>query len=999
MTAARPAAPAEIGSPEAPALSRDPIRRELEQLHQRQHRTLRSAIYARLAEPSDDGATVSAKVNGEEQRFRVVATSGELDLRRKLAREREGDDPVAYIVPFSRQLPRDLEAMIAGGRLWWPQIEWLLPRRFGARSGTPRLTSSKLRGVAQREGTRVYGRGDAPSIDLDDAWLVFLRDRLGLEGLETEAQLFAATLLDRDRRGNALGALLAAVKGAREEVTDVLGRRMGPSAPLILAAWLEDAAVELAAMAIVGEATRAVLNEAKGPSFTLLTTVLEMRVLQTQGHPLRSVLGKERISGLSRVLVDLGYLVPLVWQRLAGDGHDPLRRAILGEAESILGAEQVRPLALGSNRLPFVFEHRCKAFVEAVAACAGAADVASARRAIEAVDDAAAQLLAHDAAHGDERLEEQVEMAARLAAFLGEPEPQSAASPHAEVIGLATFQATVGRYVDWARQIVRSDGAGPFGKGLAPLVQRVDQVRDALDARFARAYAQLVGKKGDRGVLRGAALLDGRSAELLLIEDVLARVGLSLLEQQEDLRLLVLCMDGMSAANLTELWRSVARTSFVPVSRGRRLPVLAHVPTLTKLSRSALFAGRAMTMGESLDTGRDGDRLAHHPAVVRMGESPSVLLRSDILGAGGGLSDDASQIVRGDQRIVAVVVNAIDDQLKGSAQLRVALSTATIRPLRALLDAAESTGRLVLLVSDHGNISSQRFVGAAVRSAGRAGEESESGARYRTLGPSESAMPDEIELPAGALVTPAGVDRVAVAVHETVRYTSVLHAGEHGGASLSEAVAPAVLLAPRGLLPELAALDVVEAPLEPPPFWSRERAPSASADLDEREASAAPQPPAPAMAPLPRPAPPAPPPRSAPPAQALLPFGPPAEPQGVAAGPGPESTARPELSEALFKSQLFRQQIRETEEAYRDDVKRAIALLLRHGGRMTRDRFAVELKIDTAGKGVRVPGFLTRLERVLNVDQELVISMDRKGQNILLDEHLLRAIFLEEGDG
>ncbi|WP_437291035.1 BREX-2 system phosphatase PglZ [Sorangium sp. So ce406] len=995
MTAVHAAASAEVGSPEAPALSREPIRRELEQLHQRQHRTLRSAIYARLAEPSDDGVTVSAKVNGEEQRFRVIATSGELDLRRKLAREGEGDDPVVYIVPFSRQLPRDLEAMVAGGRLWWPKIEWLLPRRFGARSGTPRLINSKLRGVAQREGTRVYGRGDAPSIDLDDAWLVFLRDRLGIEGLETEAQLFAATLLDRDRRGKALGALFAAVKGAREEVTDVLGRRMGPSAPLILSAWIEDAVVELAAMAIVGEATRAVLNEAKGASFTLLTTVIEMRVLQTQGHPLRPVRDREGVPGLSRVLVDLGYLVPLVWQRLDGDGNDPLRRAILGEADGILGAEQVRPLALGSNRLPFVFEHRCRAFVEAVAACAGAANAASARRALEAVDQAAAELLAHDGAQGDERLEEQVEMATRLAAFLGEPEPQAAASPHAEVVSLATFQATVGGYVDWARQVVHSDGAGPLGKGLAPLVQRVDQVRDALDARFARAYAQLVGKKGDRGVLRGAALLDGRGAELLLIEDVLARVALSLLEQHRDLRLLVLCMDGMSAANLAELWPSVARTSFVPVSRGRRLPVLAHVPTLTKLSRTALFAGRAMMRGDSLDTTRDGDRLAHHAAVVRIGEPPSVLLRSDILGAGGGLSDDASQIVRGDQRIVAVVVNAIDDQLKGSAQLHVMLSTETIRPLRALLDAAESTGRLVLLVSDHGNISWRRFLGAAVRSAGRGGEEGESGARYRTLGPSESAMPDEIELPVGALVTPAGVDRVAVAVHEAVRYTSVLHAGEHGGASLSEAIAPAVLLAPKGLLPELAALDVVETPLDPPPFWSRELPRSASAELDEREVPAGPVPPA---APRP-PAPMASPPRLAPPAQALLPFGPPAEPQGAAAAHGPKHSARPELSEALFKSALFRQQIRETEEAYREDVKRAISLLLRHGGRMTRDRFAVELKIDTAGKGVRVPGFLSRLERVLNVDQELVISMDRKGQNILLDEHLLRAIFLEEGDG
>ena len=33
-----------------------------------------------------------------------------------------------------------------------------------------------------------------------------------------------------------------------------------------------------------------------------------------------------------------------------------------------------------------------------------------------------------------------------------------------------------------------------------------------------------------------------------------------------------------------------------------------------------------------------------------------------------------------------------------------------------------------------------------------------------------------------------------------IRYTSLLHAGEHGGASLAEAVAPFILLAPRGLL-------------------------------------------------------------------------------------------------------------------------------------------------------------------------------------------------------
>jgi hypothetical protein len=960
-------------SPEAPALSREQVKRELEVLHQGQHRTLRSAIFARLADAADDGATVDAKVRGESRTFRVVATSGELALRRELAREPV--EATVYVVPFARSLPRDLEAVLAGGRLWLPQIESLLPRRFGARAGTRRLLASKLRLVAQRDGTRTYGRGEAPSIDLDDAWLAFLRDRLGVEGLETEAQLFAATLLDRERRGKALAALFEQVKGAWEELVQVLDLRMGPSARLLLTAWRDDTAVELAAMAVVAEATGAVLREGEGTAFTLLTTVIEMRVRQTQGHPLRPASG----AALTKALLDLGYLVRLVWPVLSEAGNDPLRRAILKEAEMVLELPHVRSLALGSNRLPFTFDHRCRVFVEAVDAASSAIDAAAAQRTILGVDEAAAALLAHDAAQGDEHLEEQVEMAARLAAFLGEPEAQGALmpgpaghSPQAEVIGLATLQATTGGYVDWARQLVRADTSGPLGKGLLPLVARVDQVRDALDARFARAYAQLVGKRGDRGVLRGTALVDGRGAELVLIEDALATMGLSLLEADKDLRLLILCMDGMSLANLAELWSSIARTSLVPVSRGRRSPVLAHIPTMTRLSRSALFAGRAMIQGESLDTSRDGDRLAHHAAVKRMGETPRVLLKKELMGTGGGLSNDAEQAVRGPDRIVAVVVNAIDDQLKGSAQLRVTLSTRHIPALDALLTAAESTGRLVLLVSDHGNVNSLRFLGAAVRSAGKDGEGGERGARHRGLGAAEAAMPDEIELPAGALPMPNGQDRVAAAVHETLRYTSLLHFGEHGGASLAEAIAPAVLLAPPGLVPELAALGIKEMPLEPPPFWSRDHA------LASPPEAPAPAPPAPPER-LPTKSPP---PTKA--AQAVLPF-----------EPSPDT----ELAATIFKSGLFATQIKEIAEADRPLARKAIDLLVRHGGRMTRDRFAVGLGIDTEGKGQRVRGFLDRLERVLNVDQELVVSMDPRGQNVELDQRLLQSIFLEDAGG
>lgn len=977
---------------EPPALSREHIKKELELLHQRQHRTYRSALFGRLTDPIGDGATIEVTLRGEPVRFRVVDTAGELDLRRKLGDEVE--EASVYVVPFARRLPRDLEAGFASGRVWWPRVEWMLPRRFGAKSGTPRLLGSRLRVVAQREGTRTYRHGEAPSVDLDEAWLVFLRDRLDHEGLETEAQFFAAALLDRERRGQALSRLFAEVKGAQKELSEVLERRMGASAPRVLAAWLGDVAVELAAMALVGEAARDALSHRLSPGYALLTTVVEQRVLRTPGHALRSARDTEGAAGLARALVDLGYLIPLVWQKLTGAADEPLRRAILGEAEQILAGEHLRPLALGSNRLPFAFEHRCKAFAEAIEAAAGAGDAAAARNAAERVDRAAQDLLAHESAQREEGLLEQVDMASRLSAFLAEPEARealsqagSAAPPHAEVIRLATLQAEVGGWVDWARQVARGDAAGPLGRSVLRLVGRVDQARDALDARFARAYERLVGQPGGRGLLRGAAMVGERRAEVLRIEDALERMGLELLAKSPELRLLILCMDGMSGANLSELWGSVARSSFVPVSRGPRLPVLAQVPTVTKLSRSALFAGRAVAPGESLDTARDEERLTQHPGVRALGEAPAVLLKGAVLGPGGGLSDDAARMVRGERRVVAVVVNAIDDQLKGSAQLRVTLSTEHIRPLRALLAAAESTGRLVLLVSDHGNISSQRFVGTAARAVDAGPEGADRGARHRWLRAGEAAANDEIALPPGALPAPKGMDRVAVAVHEALRYTSALHAGEHGGASLAEVLAPAVLLAPRGLLPELEALGVRESPVEPPAFWDREQARAALELAYEATPTA---PPAASAEAAPRKA-----------AQVALPFFDPIT-QPIAQPAAPAAKAQeppPELCEALFRSELFRTQLRAIPEADRGPVKQAIELLVRHGGRVGRDRFAEALGISAGAKGARVPGFVDRMERVLNVDQEPVIGMDPRGLSVVLDQHRLRNIFLEDDGG
>ncbi len=946
----------------APSLSLDHVRKELEILHRAPHRTPRSALYAELSEPAR-GRAVTVTFEGHEKTFRVVETTGELDLRRKLADEK--DHHTVYIVPFARRLPRDLEATFAAGRVWWPREETTLPRRFGARTGTLRLLGSKLRLVAQRDNGREYDLGDAPSIDLDDAWLVFLRNHLGTSVLDTETQLFSFTLLDRDGRGKALGLLFGTVPGAQKELESVLAQRLGSCAGPILGAWLSERSVELAAMSIVGEATREVLVERTG-SFALLSMALEMHIAQSEAHPLRSVHGQDGTNGLAKVLVELGHLIASVWERLRDQENEPLRRAILKQAESLLDKEQLRPLAFPSTRLQFAFEHRRRAFERAIQAIAAATEPTELARALVSVDQASYELREHDIAKADRQLLEQITMASRLAAFLAEPLPPSTASQRTEVIQLARFQLEIGGWVDWARQIVRQDASGPLGKSLLGLVARVDRIRDALDTRFATAYAGAVGHQGDRRTLAGSEVIDGDNAKALLIEDALAKTALELLEHSKDLRLLILCMDGMSTANLAELWSSVAATSLVPVSQGRRWPVIAHVPTITKLSRTAMFAGHAIGPGESTETARDEERLAKHPIVVRMGERATVLLRADMLGTGGGLSDDAATAVRSQQRIVGVVVNAIDDQLSGSAQMRVTLSSESIRPFKGLIDAAESAGRLVLLSSDHGNISSQRFVGVAVRPTSRELEGIDNrGARYRLLASGEAPAADEVELPSGALKAPNGITRVAAAVSETVRYSSVLHAGEHGGATLAEAIAPFVLLAPRGLLPELKNLHVEETPVSPPRFWERD-------DLRP-----APIPPPEAAAP----------PMAAPtelhdkkPKQASFPF------QGEA----------PELASGLFKSKLFREQTRHLGESELVEVRRAIEVLLRQGGQMTWEKLATELDL---GKAVRVPGFVDRLERVLNYGGDMVIEADRRTQRVTIDRPLLKSIFLEDDDG
>ena len=133
-------------------------------------------------------------------------------------------------------------------------------------------------------------------------------------------------------------------------------------------------------------------------------------------------------------------------------------------------------------------------------------------------------------------------------------------------------------------------------------------------------------------------------------------------------------------------------------------------PTVTDVSRSAFFAGKLIPPNER-DTSRDPDRFAAHTGLrkVMPDKAPRLLLRADVQSNGGQASTEAMSLVRSTDRVVGIVLNAIDEQLKAGQQIEVSYTLSAFRPLGDLLQAAAQAGRAVLLVADHGHVPGARL--------------------------------------------------------------------------------------------------------------------------------------------------------------------------------------------------------------------------------------------------------------------------------------------------
>lgn len=392
-----------------------------------------------------------------------------------------------------------------------------------------------------------------------------------------------------------------------------------------------------------------------------------------------------------------------------------------------------------------------------------------------AVDEAFRVLKSHEASGSLGESLATAEMAVRGARWLVAESP----TPRTFSTALVSFEAD-GAWVERALgRLWSGDTDVELAQAYSTLAHAIQTKRRAADAFAAEALS------------RDGVLTD----EVIPIEFLLEQRVVPLSSHNN---VLLLVLDGMSVSTASTLIPEITRSGWVELVRAdtkKRDVAVAMLPTVTEFSRTSLFAGEPTPGNQQVEKSR-------FAAVCK-----GVLFHKDDLRSDAGHALPpavTSAIVDPKQKIVAAVLNTIDDALASADVDSLQWSLSSISNLQALLGAAAKSGRTVILTSDHGHVVER---GGELRSI--AG----SPARWRTA--ESGPMAEGEVLLTGPRVLSSGGSAV-LAVHDGLRYASK-KAGYHGGASLAELAIPIAVLQSAGLA---IAEGWLEAPPQEPIWWN-----------------------------------------------------------------------------------------------------------------------------------------------------------------------------------
>lgn len=490
-------------------------------------------------------------------------------------------------------------------------------------------------------------------------------------------------------------------------------------------------------------------------------------------------------------------------------------------------------------------------------------------------------------------------------------------------------------FVDWARfALSPGDPVDEVSRTYGRIVLRSAKERIDAQARFGRLLKDWHNEAGHL------------SGSMLTIEKVVERVVAPLAKETP---VLLLVLDGMNAPVFHQLARDLAGHGWMPAAVPDTevpMPVLSALPSLTRVSRWALFAGR-LAHGT-----RPAEAVAFrdHPALaeVKSKGKPCLFAKGDLTtGDEAGLSIEVRTALAGtDHRVVSVLLNVIDDQLATGGQLDITWTINSIGILPSVLDAASQGGRTLVVLSDHGHILE---LGATrqVKYDGVAEARCRNGA---TAGTDEEVFGGERVRLAN------GVDSLILPITETLRYTQKA-GGYHGGATDLETLIPMGVFT-QGEDPAAGYRPV---DLAAPTWWDWE------CMLTGRNVTA----------PIRKPVPVARPARKK--VEDDLPLF-----AAVAATPEPSGSG---WLEAFFQSPVYASQLEMLGRAApkQEHVAAVLQALALHHGSLLEATLAKAI-----GEPVfRLQGMLARLSRLLNVDGYEVLSLDRESKTVRLNEVLL----------
>jgi hypothetical protein len=921
----------------APHLSAEEIVVELRRIFANRRRSLMAALF---------GAGEACEVKCDGNTFPVIPTRCELELRSQLPEQPRRDQPIVFLIDWAEELPLDIRGRLAGGKLYRPSPDSRLAARFGATAAEPGLAQSVL--------ARAVLAGNLPELKGSATSQLLRRPELfgwavaGLVGLQIDDPPTLEALLlwvvDRSADGPAWRRRCDQQwLGLRQELSEFMEAIYGPIGRLLWKIWGQGGGLRLLEVLLMVEPMLAEWGRGSYGEGLLRGRLPELAA----GY-------HEDLLGMISLLRDDELLERLLTAAL-GEREEMLRQAMLS-VDKLAADPALRQALAGSRWLAAGLEARKLAFATAIEKLLESPTPEALATAVAAGQEIDAHRVPGSEAERRARL-----YITRLAAYLvyrhtEQTEQVTGAVSHLDAARLARDYCKNGGWVDLARYKLRG-WPDPLGDTGQTVLAAVDQLRRQDDRCFARALV--------------AWIEAGQPANQVLPISLLSRkLVKDFLKERETRKLLVLLMDGMSWANAVELVPTLLEhfghwqlASWHP--QGHRSaadpllpPVLTAMPSLTSISRAAFFAGREKRAHGNEATDKDRERWAANSAVTAIigkdpEQAPVLLLKRRLLKSDGSLQDDVKSMMVSDRRVLAVVVNAIDEHLNGSAQMLTEVTGETIRPLRELLLYAEETRRAVLMVSDHGHIPGNAMV---------AGSRAGGGRRWRPLKGDEQAGEAEIELPADRCWRSAKGRAIAAAVDEQLCYGQP-GGGAHGGASLAEVVAPALLLVPDQLHEEQLDDPALAQVVFPQPEWWSYLRVSPTAPPVSEPAAEEPQP-------------------------RQLSFlhdeKPEAEPRPVKAAAG-----QPVVVQALSKSAVFRAS---TAERPKEQVATALhwlTVLVEHGWQMSEAELARELGVTEP----RVGGLISRMGELLNLDGYEVVERQIEGRQVRINRELLRQLF------